>query len=64
VLDIGLPFMDGHTVGRRLREARALRLIALSGNGCDESIARSRDAGFETHLVKPIGLQQLTSAIG
>lgn len=64
VLDIGLPNMNGHAVAERLRETRALRLIALSGYSCEETLARSREAGFECHLVKPIGLRELESAIG
>jgi len=55
LLDIGLPVIDGHALGARLREQRPeLRLIAISGYGDSSSRARSLAAGFEAHLVKPI----------
>jgi signal transduction histidine kinase/DNA-binding response OmpR family regulator len=56
LLDIGLPGMDGFEVARRLREqptcAQTL-LVALTGYGQAEDIRRSREAGFDHHLVKP-----------
>ena len=57
LLDIGLPGMDGYEVARRLRdrnEFRATRLIALTGWGQDTDRERSRSAGFDLHLVKPV----------
>ena len=56
VLDIGLPGMDGYEVARRLRAGKFARtpLIALTGYGQDEDRARSRDAGFDYHLTKPV----------
>jgi CheY-like chemotaxis protein len=54
--DIGLPGLDGYAVARRLRQnphtARA-RLIAVTGYGQDEDRRRSREAGFDHHLIKP-----------
>jgi PAS domain S-box-containing protein len=57
VLDIGLPGLDGYELARRLRgllPGHPLRLIALTGYGQEADKARSEDAGFEQHLVKPI----------
>jgi CheY-like chemotaxis protein len=57
VLDLGLPGLDGYEVARRLRVAPGLekvRLIAVSGYGRDEDRARSRAAGFDHHLLKPV----------
>lgn len=57
LLDIGLPGMDGYQVARRIRElpnGQKLRLIAVSGYGRAEDVARSSDAGFDRHLVKPL----------
>jgi signal transduction histidine kinase/DNA-binding response OmpR family regulator len=55
-LDLGLPGMDGYEVARRLR-ARAINprpvLVAVSGYGGEEVRQRSRQAGFDHHLVKP-----------
>jgi CheY-like chemotaxis protein len=55
-LDIGLPGMDGYEVARRLRRpgrSEAL-LVALTGYGQEEDRRRSREAGFDHHLVKPV----------
>ncbi len=57
VLDIGLPEMDGFEVARRLRQLPQLkdvRLIAATGYGRDSDRQRSKEAGFDYHLVKPI----------
>jgi CheY-like chemotaxis protein len=66
LLDIGLPAMDGYELARRLRSRPAvkpLRLIALTGYGRDTDRAQTRDAGFDSHMVKPIDLAALASAI-
>ena len=57
LLDIGLPGMNGYEVGRRLRETAAgakMLLIAQTGYGQEEDRRRSRQVGFDAHLVKPI----------
>ena len=57
VLDIGMPRLSGYDTARRLRErpwGRDVVLVALTGWGQDEDRRRSRDAGFDSHLVKPI----------
>jgi CheY-like chemotaxis protein len=55
--DIGLPGLDGYGVARRLRQnpstAKA-RLIAVTGYGAEDDRRRSREVGFEAHLVKPV----------
>jgi len=63
VSDIGLPDGSGVEVMRHMRERYNVRGIALSGFGQDEDVQRSRDAGFETHLTKPINLQTLKEVI-
>jgi signal transduction histidine kinase len=64
LLDIGLPGIDGHEVGARLRQQLpALRLIAVSGYGDAASRARSLALGFEAHLVKPIRRDELASLL-
>jgi CheY-like chemotaxis protein len=60
--DIGLPGMDGYEVARRLRSeptTAAARFIAVTGYGSEEDRRRSREAGFEAHLVKPLNLDHL-----
>lgn len=56
VLDIGLPEMDGYELARRLRllpQTAHAMLIALTGYGQAEDRERTRQAGFDHHLVKP-----------
>ncbi len=55
-LDVGMPGMDGHELARRLRQEPALAgavLVALTGWGQEEDRRRTREAGFDHHLVKP-----------
>ena len=62
LLDIGLPGMDGLEVARRLRQSPGLDhalIVAMTGYGQDEDRRRSREAGFDHHLVKPVDLDQL-----
>lgn len=57
LLDIGMPKLNGHDTCRRIRElpwGGAVVLIALTGWGQQEDVRRSRDAGFDHHLVKPV----------
>ena len=66
LLDIGMPGLDGYEVARRLRESKRgapLRIIAVTGWGLEADRARSREAGFDVHLVKPVDPTVLTSAI-
>jgi CheY-like chemotaxis protein len=57
LLDIGMPKMNGYDVARRIRQRpwgmRAV-LIALTGWGQEEDLRRSREAGFDHHLTKPV----------
>jgi CheY-like chemotaxis protein len=57
LLDLGLPGMDGYEIARRLRQQSDLRdvvLVALTGWGQEEDRRRSREAGFDQHLTKPV----------
>jgi signal transduction histidine kinase/CheY-like chemotaxis protein len=64
VLDIGLPGMDGYELAARIRELpAACRLIALTGYGQESDYARTREAGFEAHFVKPVELGRFLSAL-
>ena len=66
LLDIGLPVMNGYEVARALRnsmDGSRLVLIAVSGYGQDDDRRRSREAGFDHHLVKPVGPVELADII-
>ena len=66
LLDIGMPGMDGHEVARRVRqlpEFRDIMLIALSGWGQEEDRRRSKEAGFDYHLIKPADVNALQSLL-
>jgi signal transduction histidine kinase len=66
LLDIGLPDVDGYEVGRRIRTEvwgqRAV-LVAVTGWGQESDLERSRDAGFDRHLVKPVVPRRLRELI-
>jgi signal transduction histidine kinase/DNA-binding response OmpR family regulator len=66
ILDIGLPVMDGYELARRIRqlpELQGMRLVALTGYGSDSDRARSLEAGFDEHLVKPLALERLEAVL-
>ena len=57
LLDIGLPRMNGYEVAERIRsdpENRGILIVAVSGYGQREHQLRSKQAGFDQHVVKPI----------
>jgi CheY-like chemotaxis protein len=67
LLDLGMPRMDGREVARRMRAApwgSSPRIFALSGLGGDDDRARSREAGCDEHLVKPVSPESLQSILG
>ena len=59
------PGRRGHVLeqGRRVAVRHGIKGIALSGFGQEEDIRRSRDAGFETHLTKPVNIKVLHEMI-
>ena len=63
LLDIGLPGgMDGWEVARRLQEQAAGKtplLIAITGYGQEEHRRRSKQAGIDLHLLKPVDPEEL-----
>ena len=66
LLDIGMPILSGYEVARRLRErpeSRDMVLVALTGWGQQADRQRSREAGFDHHLVKPVELGELTELL-
>ncbi len=67
LMDLGLPGMSGQSCARQMRAqdwARQLRLVAVTGRGHPTDRPRSREAGFDEHLVKPVSLQDLQRVLG
>jgi CheY-like chemotaxis protein len=64
VSDLGLPDGSGHDLMRRLRErGHKFPAIALSGYGQAEDIRLSHEAGFATHLIKPVSREAVIEAV-
>ena len=64
--DIGLPGMNGYEVATALRKdpsTSSARLIAVTGYGRDEDRRRSKEAGFDLHLTKPVDPAQLQALL-
>jgi signal transduction histidine kinase/CheY-like chemotaxis protein len=62
VIDVGLPGLDGYEIASRFRQepqSRRVVLVALTGYGTPEARERSRAAGFDHHLIKPIDPEAL-----
>lgn len=62
LLDIGMPKMNGYDAARAIRGqpwGQDVLLFALTGWGQEEDRRRSREAGFDAHLVKPVEITQL-----
>jgi len=57
ILDIGMPDLNGYEVARRIREeaqGRDIFLLAITGWGHPDDVARAKAAGFDEHLTKPV----------
>jgi signal transduction histidine kinase/ActR/RegA family two-component response regulator len=60
--DVGLPGIDGYGVARSLRADPVLAcvtLVALTGYAAPDDVARSKEAGFDLHLAKPVDVEEL-----
>jgi CheY-like chemotaxis protein len=65
-LDIALPGMSGYEVARSLRstvEVNGTRIVALTGYSQKDDVRKSREAGCDLHLVKPVDADALTRAL-
>ena len=57
LMDLGMPKMNGYEAARRIREqrwGRKMKLVALTGWSQHEYVRRTKEAGFDDHLVKPV----------
>jgi CheY-like chemotaxis protein len=66
LLDLGMPNLNGYDTARRIRQqpwGQNAVLIALTGWGKDEDRRRSGEAGFDSHVVKPVVVEQLDALL-
>ena len=62
VIDVGLPGLNGYEIARRFRaepDSDDVMLVALTGYGTPDARERSRQAGFDHHLIKPVNAEAL-----
>jgi signal transduction histidine kinase/CheY-like chemotaxis protein len=66
LVDIGLPGMNGYELAVNLRKVddlASVRIVAVTGYGQEQDFVRSREAGFDEHVVKPMGLETLEEVL-
>jgi len=63
ICDIGLPDGSGYEVVSQTRRARPIKAVALTGFGTEEDLRRSKEAGFDFHLVKPVDFHELQTIL-
>ncbi|MGH8177555.1 MAG: response regulator [Steroidobacter sp.] len=66
LLDLGMPVLDGYEAARRIRQhpwGRQMAIVALSGWGQHADVQRSRESGFDSHLVKPASFDALAQVL-
>lgn len=62
ILDIGMPDLNGYEVARRIRDeawGRDVFLLAVTGWGHPDDVARAKAAGFNEHLTKPVDAENV-----
>ncbi len=63
ISDIGLPDGSGYDLMREVKRKQSLKGIALSGFGAEEDVQRSKEAGFDYHMTKPVNFQDLRALL-
>jgi CheY-like chemotaxis protein len=59
ISDLGLPDGSGLELMREIQRHRPVSAIALSGYGMEDDLRKTREAGFDAHLLKPVNIEQL-----
>lgn len=66
LLDLGMPKLNGFETARKIREqpwGKEMILIAVTGWGQEEVRERTKDAGFNAHLLKPVGYPEISKVL-
>jgi PAS domain S-box-containing protein len=66
LMDLGMPELDGYEACRLIREkpwGRGMMLVAQTGWGQDQDRLRAQEAGFDSHLVKPVDAKSLSALL-
>lgn len=66
LLELGMPGLDGYGVVTRLRRENGfdkVPFVAVTGSGLPEDLRRTREAGFDAHLLKPVTLETLRQVL-
>ena len=68
LMDVMMPVMDGYTATQKIRamsrpDAKTVQIVAMTANAFAEDVAKSKDAGMNSHLPKPFKANQLVNAI-
>ena len=61
--DIGLPDGSGYDVISKAKAKGPIKAVAITGFGTDEDIRRSKEAGFDFHLIKPVDFHELRTVL-
>ena len=61
--DVGLPDGTGYEVVSEAKRKQPIKAIAITGFGTEEDLRRSNEAGFDSHLVKPVDLHELQTVL-
>jgi CheY-like chemotaxis protein len=61
--DIGLPDGSGYEVISKAKARGPIKAVAITGFGTEEDLRRSKEAGFDYHLVKPVDFQELRAVL-
>jgi two-component system, response regulator PdtaR len=63
LIDLGLPTLDGIEATRQILHARTVPVVALTGHGRGDLVARAFEAGATTHILKPFTEEQLIGTL-
>jgi len=66
IVDLAMPVLDGYALAKRVRSLagpNGIRLVAMTGFGQEGDLLKAREAGFDAHLVKPAGIDEVINIL-